>query len=87
MIPMILVLCLLVGTDSNLQIVQLLLESNPNMPIFMDKYAHATLPYAAKAAGILVYCVGVDSGGAAQHVLEVNFFMIMYFYIKSFKPC
>ncbi len=39
------------GADSNLQILQLLLESNANMPIYMDKLAHATLPYAAKGAG------------------------------------
>ncbi len=37
--------------------------------------------------GFLVYCVWVDSGGPAQHLLEVNFFMIMHFYIKPFKPC
>ncbi len=39
------------GTDANLQSLQLLLESNPNMPVYMDKLAHATLPYATKAAG------------------------------------
>ncbi len=37
--------------------------------------------------GGLVYCMGVDSGGPAQHVLEVKIFMIMHFYIKPFKPC
>ncbi len=36
---------------------------------------------------VLVYWMGVDSGGPAQHVLEVKFFMIMHFYIKPFKPC
>ncbi len=33
----------------------------------------------------IVYCMGQDSGGPAQHVLEVKFFMIMHFYIKPFK--
>ncbi len=39
------------GADSNLQTVQLILESKPNMPVYMDKLAHATLAYAVKAAG------------------------------------
>ncbi len=32
----------------------------------------------SRAYLLLVYCVGLDSGGPAQHVLEVNFFMIMH---------
>ncbi len=36
-----------------------------------------TVPYTMIAGAYSVYCVGVDSGGPAQHILEVNFFMIL----------
>ena len=39
------------GTDSNQQIVQFILHSNPKFQFYLDKLAHPTMHHGAKAAG------------------------------------
>ena len=39
------------GTDSNQQIVQFILDSNPKLQVYADRITHATIIYGAKAAG------------------------------------
>ncbi len=39
------------GTDSNLQVIQFLIDNHPGLPVYIDEYIHASVPYAIRAAG------------------------------------